>query len=35
MMVAFFDLAVSAGLDKEHYFIRQSQPEEPDGKIHP
>jgi hypothetical protein len=35
MMVGFFDLAVSAGLDKEHYFIRQSQPEEPDGKIHP
>jgi hypothetical protein len=35
MMVGFFDLAVPAGLDKEHYFIRQSQPEEPDGKIHP
>jgi hypothetical protein len=35
MMVGFFDIAVSAGLDKEHYFIRQSQPGEPDGKIQP
>jgi len=32
MMVGFFDIAVSAGLDKNHYFIRQAQPEEPDGK---
>jgi len=31
MMVGFFDLAVPASLDKEHYFIRQSPPEETDG----
>ncbi len=32
MMVGFFDIAVSAGLDKEHYFIRQSQAEEPNSQ---
>jgi len=31
MMVGFFDIAVPAGLDKSHYFIRQSQPDLPDG----
>jgi hypothetical protein len=31
MMVGFFDIAVPAGLDKFHYFIRQSQPDRPDG----
>jgi hypothetical protein len=32
MMVGFFDLAVPANLDKEHYFIRQSQSNEADDK---
>lgn len=32
MMVGFFDIAVPAGLDKNHYFIRQGQPDGPDGK---
>ena len=31
MMVGFFDIAVPAGLDKIHYFIRQSQAEGRDG----
>ena len=35
MMVGFFDIAVAPDLDKEHYFIRQSQPQEPDEKPGP
>ena len=35
MMVGFFDIAVPAGLDKEHYFIRQSESGEPDSKTSP
>jgi hypothetical protein len=31
MMVGFFDIAVPADLDKSHYFIRESQPDRPDG----
>jgi hypothetical protein len=31
-MVGFFDIAVPVGLDKNHYFMRQAPPEEPDGK---
>jgi hypothetical protein len=30
MMVGFFDVAVAAGLDKQQYFIRQSQPKDAD-----
>ncbi len=31
MMVGLFDIATPVGLDKSHYFIRQSQPDRPDG----
>jgi hypothetical protein len=34
MMVGFFDIAVLAGLDKDHYFIRQSPAEAPDSELH-
>ncbi len=31
MMVGFFDIAAPAALDKSHYFIRQPEPDPPDG----
>jgi hypothetical protein len=35
MMVGFFDIAVAAGVDKQQYFLRQSQPKQPDRDSKP